>query len=125
MSSLGTVVWFELWVRDPERAKAFYGELFGWSFRPFEGYDPENYWLIDAGEAAAANGALVRHPDAASRPVRGTVVYVQVADLDAAVARVIDLGGTVTAPVRVITASAGSFAMVADAEGNEIGIWAP
>lgn len=124
-SSQGTVIWFEIWVRDPERAMAFYGALFGWSFTPFEGYDPDNYWLIDAGEDAAVHGAVVRHPDSSTRPTRSGVVYVHVPDLDAAIATVIAEGGQVTMPARRITETAGSFAMVADFEGNEVGLWMP
>ncbi|HEY4024730.1 MAG TPA: VOC family protein [Pseudonocardiaceae bacterium] len=124
-SSQGTVIWFEIWVRDAERAKAFYGALFGWSFAPFDGYDPDNYWLIDAGEDAAVNGAVVREPDSAARPSRGTVIYVHVPELDRAVAKVVELGGRVTVPARRITEAGGSFAMVTDFEGNEVGLWMP
>ena len=35
---LHTVIWFELWVTDVERAKAFHGELFGWTLRPMAEY---------------------------------------------------------------------------------------
>jgi hypothetical protein len=124
-SAQGTVIWFEIWVRDPERAKAFYGALFGWSFAPFEGYDPDNYWLIDAGEGAAVNGAVVRQPDSSTRPTRGSLVYVHVPDLSRAIATVIASGGQVTMPARRIAETAGSFAVVADFEGNEVGLWMP
>lgn len=124
-SSRGTVIWFEIWVGDPDRAKNFYGDLFGWSFRPFEGYDPDNYWLIDAGEDAGVNGAVVRATDTTTRPARGTLVYVHVPDLDTAIAKVAELGGSVTEPARRITETGGTFAIVADVEGNEIGLWTP
>ncbi|HEX4226537.1 MAG TPA: VOC family protein [Pseudonocardiaceae bacterium] len=124
-SSQGTVIWFEIWARDPERVKAFYCALFGWSFTPFEGYDPDNYWLIDAGSDAAVHGAVVRQPDASTRPTRGCLVYVHVPDLDRAIATAIASGGRVTMPVRRITETAGSFAVVADFEGNEVGLWMP
>lgn len=124
-SSQGTVIWFEIWVRDLNRAKAFYGELFGWSFTPFDGYDPDNYWLIDAGENAGVNGAIVHEPDAAAPPTRSTVVYVHVPDLDKAIATATELGGVVTMPERKITETGGSFAIVADSEGNQVGLWVP
>ena len=46
------VIWFELWVTDVERAKAFDGELFGWTLRLMAEYHPD-YWLVDAGEGRA------------------------------------------------------------------------
>ena len=52
-----TAIWFEFWVTDVERAKAFYGELFGWTFRPMTEYHPD-YWLVDAGEDRGTIGAL-------------------------------------------------------------------
>ena len=46
---LHTVIWFELWVTDVERAKAFHGELFGWTLRPMAEYHPD-YRHVDAGQ---------------------------------------------------------------------------
>lgn len=37
--SVGKIVWFELPVADVERAKAFYGEMFGWRFERFSEFE--------------------------------------------------------------------------------------
>jgi predicted enzyme related to lactoylglutathione lyase len=34
-SSTANIVWFEIPADDIERAKAFYGKLFGWKIQPF------------------------------------------------------------------------------------------
>jgi hypothetical protein len=47
---LHTVIWFELRVTDVERAQAFYGEPFGWTFRPMAEYHPDS-GPVDAGES--------------------------------------------------------------------------
>jgi predicted enzyme related to lactoylglutathione lyase len=35
----GTAIWFEIGVSDLERAKAFYGGMFGWGYAPLSDYD--------------------------------------------------------------------------------------
>lgn len=124
-TSQGTVIWFEIWVQDLDRAKEFYSTVFNWSFKPYDDYDAENYWLIDAGQDAGVNGALVRSPDGGRATGRQTVVYVHVPDLDQAVKAVEGLGGSVRVPAKKIGQSGGSFAIVVDGEGNEIGLWIP
>jgi predicted enzyme related to lactoylglutathione lyase len=121
-----TVIWFEIWVRDLDRAKAFYTALFGWRYEALAGYDADRYWEIVPGESAGVNGALVHDP---ARPAaaagRSTLVYVHVDDLDAAVERAVAAGGTLVQGRKKITETAGSFALVADPEGNELGLWVP
>jgi uncharacterized protein len=46
---MSSIVWFEIPADDVERAKAFYGALFGWKIEKFPGQ--MEYWHI--GPAAA------------------------------------------------------------------------
>ena len=41
------IVWFEIPANNPERAKKFYGKLFGWKIELFPGMT--DYWHIDMG----------------------------------------------------------------------------
>ena len=117
---LHTVIWFELWVTDIKRAKTFYGELFGWTFRAMAEYDPD-YWLIDAGELRGTIGAL--WPTDVEPTDSGAVVYVAVTDLPDVVARAVHLGGTlVREPTEVGDGS--SFALIRDPGGLLLGLWA-
>src|SRR5947208_14014649 len=58
-----SITWFEIPADNPERAKAFYGNLFGWKITPFPGGG--DYWHIDTGGVDdSPEGALKRrkHP---------------------------------------------------------------
>ncbi len=78
----GEVSFFELGVEDAERARAFYGELFGWGFEPFGG----GFSITGSNVPGGVHGG-----DAGASPY----LFFAVDDLDAAVARVRELGGTV------------------------------
>jgi uncharacterized protein len=121
----GSVIWFEIWVSDLDRAKAFYSGLFGWRFEALAGYDAERYWQIVAGPQDSVNGALVHDPDRGEPSGRTSLLYVHVADLDSAVGRAVELGGSLVQARTMITDTAGSFAIVADPEHNQVGLWAP
>jgi uncharacterized protein len=77
---------FELGVPDAVRAKAFYGELLGWSFETTSG---ENAWIVTPG----VRGGLHDEDDAAN-----IVLYFRIDDIDAAVRRVRELGGEAGEP---------------------------
>src|SRR5205814_6534721 len=54
-----SLVWFEIPADNPERATAFYSNLFGWKITPFPGGG--DYWHIDTGGADdSPDGALKR-----------------------------------------------------------------
>src|SRR5205823_3394751 len=58
-----SIVWFEIPADNPDRAKAFYSNLFGWKINPFPGGG--DYCHIDTGGADdTPDGALKgrRHP---------------------------------------------------------------
>ena len=45
------IVWFEIPADNVERARTFYGKLFGWKIDNFPGSTQKPYWLIDTGSA--------------------------------------------------------------------------
>jgi predicted enzyme related to lactoylglutathione lyase len=114
------VVWFEIVVQQFERAKRFYAELLGWGFERLEGYD-EEYWTVSI-PSSPIGGALAKS-NSVRRPGGGSVVYVQVDDLETMVDAATKLGGVVIVPPKLITPTAGSFAVVADLDGNHIGFF--
>ncbi|NBC95443.1 MAG: VOC family protein [Deinococcus-Thermus bacterium] len=114
---MGRVTHFEIHADDPQRAMAFYGELLGWSFHPWGDIE---YWLTETGppDEPGINGAVMRR----SRPVEGEgiVAYVctaAVEDVDAALAKVRDLGGAVVQGKTAVP-GVGWHAYVEDTEGN-------
>jgi predicted enzyme related to lactoylglutathione lyase len=119
MTAPGAIVWFELWVPDVERAKQFYGQLFGWTFRAMPEYDAQ-YWLIEGG--SGLGGALLPGEAANNSDRAGTVVYVAVSDLAAAAERCLALGGRVEQDATEI-GDGTSFILVRDPFGTRLGLW--
>jgi predicted enzyme related to lactoylglutathione lyase len=90
-----TWAWNELFSSDVERSKQFYSDVFGWTYNGMEMGAGGTYWVIEGGECGG-RGGLMEHcemvpaecPDAWS-------VYFMVSDIEATMAAVGDLGGSV------------------------------
>jgi uncharacterized protein len=102
------IVWFEIPAGDTEQARSFYGDLFGWRFQPFDGQD---YHV-----SYEAGGAVV---DAAEQ--NGVKIYFGVDDIDAAIARVRELGGHAGEKEEI--PNVGWYANGAHVDGNPIGLY--
>ena len=117
------VGWFEIHVQDMSRAKAFYTQVFGFSFESLESPDPAMELCAFPGpmdDSHGASGALVRMDDGPTG-VGGTIVYFMCNDCAVEAGRVADSGGQVTRPKFAI-GQYGHVAMVMDTEGNMIGL---
>jgi uncharacterized protein len=92
-----SLCWNELYTRDPEGAKAFYGEVFGWEpgSPPFEGAGDYVVWNVDGNGV----GGMMPMGDmfTAEVPPHWAVTFA-VADTDATVAKALELGGSATSP---------------------------
>jgi predicted enzyme related to lactoylglutathione lyase len=111
-NSGGRFVWYELATTDVEAAKAFYSAVVGWrTAQTSEG--PAGYTLFIAGNTPAAG--LTKLPEEALRA--GVLAqwsgYVGVEDVDAAAARVKQLGGTVYIPPTDLP-NVSRFSVIAD-----------
>jgi uncharacterized protein len=102
----GCMVWNELASADPERARAFYGELFGWTAEP----DQSGYATVK--REGAINGGI--RPAQDGEPPHW-LVYFSFAKADEAAKAVGEAGGRVLAgPLDV---AVGRIAIVADGQG--------
>ena len=56
------VVHFEIFTDDPETVQPFYRDIFGWTFKKFEG-GPIEYWLVTTGDDKdpGINGGMTQH----------------------------------------------------------------
>ncbi|MCB1271525.1 MAG: VOC family protein [Microthrixaceae bacterium] len=121
----GVPSWTDLATPDPEAAKAFYGELFGWSYESNPTGTPGNdYIMANKGDSAAAGIMLLSEEMAASGmpPVWST--YVTVTDIEATAKKAEAAGGTVLqAPMEVM--QAGRMAVLSDPAGAVICAWQP
>jgi uncharacterized protein len=113
----GALVWNELGSPDLAASSAFYSGLFGWNIAPFEG-SPEPYLSIKNGEA---NNGGMRELSQAGVPPHW-LVYFGVEDIDGALARVNELGGTKMAgPIDIQIAK---IAVVQDPQGAVFALYA-
>lgn len=113
----GNFLWYELMTTDVDAAAAFYGEVIGWSSRPFDPTDPSGYRLLATADTEI--GGLMALPQdgagaADARP--GWIGYIGVDDLDAAAAAIVADGGHQLVPPTDIP-DIGRFAVVADPQG--------
>ena len=104
--------YFEFSGPNPGALAHFYEEVFGW--KPAPGPFP-NYISI-AGDAGAGLAGGFRQED---KPER--VLYIRVADLDAALAKVVAAGGRVLIPPTNVPGVV-HFALFEDPQGNRTGL---
>lgn len=116
----GRFIWREQISTDVERSKAFYGELFNWTFKamPMPGMD---YIVIEA--AGKGIGGLMA-PPAGAPPMSFWGTYLSVPDVDAATAKATELGGAVHVPPTDIP-TVGRFSFVADPQGAVLYLFKP
>lgn len=109
----GALCWNELTCRDPDAAKAFYRDVFGWSAADgTPGGQP--YTTFSLGDAPVA-GMIVMDERWPVRLPAYWAIYFAVADPDAAAEHARSLGGTVT--VEPFDTPAGRMAVLADPHG--------
>ncbi|WP_353510408.1 VOC family protein [Intrasporangium sp.] len=126
---MSRVVHFEIQADDLERAKAFYGTVFGWSFQDYGQMTGSPYWGVVTGpdDQAGINGGLMQRPAATPTAGQGTNAFVctmQVDDYDATERRILDAGGEVALPKTALTGMAWQGYYL-DPEGNTFGIHQP
>ena len=120
----GKVVHFEIPYDDGDRARRFYGEIFGWELSEMPGMD---YTLVVTGpsgdrgptEAGYINGGMMSR---SAGPATGPVVVMDVESIDAALGKVEGAGGSVVVPKQPV-GEMGFTAYVKDPEGNVVGLW--
>jgi predicted enzyme related to lactoylglutathione lyase len=111
---------FEIPVADLDRAIRFYEAVFEVQLRraTVDGHAMAFFPRVDG--APGASGALAMG-DTYVPSTRGTLVYFDVADVDATVARALAHGGRLLYPKKDVGA-AGFVAEVEDSEGNRIAL---
>src|SRR5262249_52982286 len=115
---MSSIVWFEIPADDVERAKSFYGALFGWKIEKFPG--PMEYWHIDTGGADdTPDGGLLKRQNPQHQ---GITSYISVASVDESAAKVEKLGGKICLPKTAVP-EMGYFVICQDPENNTFALW--
>lgn len=115
----GKFVWHDLITDDVEAAKAFYGGLFGWTFRDATRPGGGPYVLI-VGEGDRLLGGIVEVEDGDGVDYSRWLGYISSGDVDAAAAAAERLGGRlIVAPREVGTVA--RITVVQDPQGAVVG----
>jgi uncharacterized protein len=121
------VVHFEIPAEDVERAKGFYGSVFGWQLQtmqmPGGEYTIAMTTAVDdqtqqPREPGAINGGLMQRTEQTPSPV----ITIDVDAIDDTLQEVEAAGGTTVAP-RTEIEGMGAFAYFKDPDGNVMGLW--
>jgi len=115
------VVHFEIPAEDVERARKFYGDLFGWKIEKITDPTPMDYWMVMTGKEEGQmgiDGGMMKRQD----PRQQTIIYIEVPSVDEYVDKVKGLGGNVVVP-KMAVPGMGYFAVCLDPENNGFGLW--
>ena len=114
------VGWFELYVQDMERARAFYQKTFEVSLGRLESGDLEMWAFPGGPQLPGCPGALVKMAGKDSG-VGGTIIYFSCLDCAIEAARAVENGGQMQRE-KMSIGQYGFIALVIDTEGNMIGL---
>ncbi|MFN3750689.1 MAG: VOC family protein [Thiobacillus sp.] len=118
------VVWFELYVEDMPRARAFYETMLGITLESLKMPDSQDdleMWAFPMDMTrTGAGGALAKMAGVAPGG-GGTLVYFACEDCAVEARRAVDAGGSLLKPKMAI-GEYGFIAIVQDTEGNCIGL---
>jgi uncharacterized protein len=125
---MSKVVHFEIPADDVDRAKDFYGSVFGWQLQTMSMGEGGDYTIamttpIDdesqlPTEPGAINGGMMQRTE----QVPGPVITIEVDAIDDALQEIESRGGSTVTP-RTAIEGMGAFAYFKDPEGNVMGLW--
>jgi predicted enzyme related to lactoylglutathione lyase len=124
---MSKVVHFEIPADDLDRAKNFYGSVFGWELQtmPMEGGEYTSVKTTDVDEQTqvptepgAINGGMFVRDERLTSPV----ITIDVDGIDDALKQIEAEGGSTVTP-RTAIPGMGAFAYFKDPEGNVLGLW--
>lgn len=132
MDEKNAIVHFEIPADDPERAVAFYKDIFGWGIEKMDmpedsstGGDP--YYIVRTAETddnhmikkpGAINGGLMKRKS----PSQPFMNYINVDDIEKVLTDVKEKGGETIMPKTAIAPGMGFIGAFKDTEGNIMGL---
>ena len=121
------VVHFEIPADDVDRAKEFYGSVFGWQLQTMSMGDsdytiamttPTDEQTQQPTEAGGINGGMMQRTPHTPAPV----ITIDVEEIDQSLKEIESRGGSTVTP-RTAIPGMGAFAYFKDPEGNVMGLW--
>jgi len=109
---MNRVVNFDFHTEQPEKAKAFFSDIFGWKFTEWLN---EEYWLIETGDkhSHGVNGSMIKR----RHPQQMPSIMIEVANIDLTLLKIVEEGGRIVQPKRTIP-KVGYMAYFKDPEEN-------
>lgn len=106
------VIYFEIPSANPDANRQFYEQVFGWQFQQWGG---QEYWFAHTGNDGerGINGAVIRE----TGPQHPVINTISVEDIDEAVRRITQAGGTVYRSKKAIP-TVGWIAFFTDPDDN-------
>jgi uncharacterized protein len=116
--------WFQIPATDAVRAKAFYETICGVTLEKMEAGPAMEMWGFPTDWRKGEIGGAIVCGEGAVPSATGTMVFLNGdPDLQAILDRVEGAGGKILAPkTQIGMEDAGSFAIIADTEGNTVGL---
>jgi len=108
------IVHFEIRSEDPNATRAFYGELFGWTYPP--GGFPDYTYVESGVPQGTIPGGI--SPLQGGKPM--VTVFAGVVDVPAALEKAVALGATIVQPAT--RAPGVTFGLFADPQGHVVGV---
>lgn len=126
---MGRLVHFEIHVDDMERAKKFYGDVFGWTFQDWSDYAGMPYCGAVTGDDSelGINGALMQRQGPSpetNQALNGYACTMNVENYDSTESKILERGGRVALPKYALPGMAWQ-GYYTDTEGNTFGIHQP
>lgn len=117
------VGWFEIPVKDLDRAIAFYEKVFDFKLNKQTLGPLEMAWFPMLDEKPGSTGTLVKH-EMYTPSEDGVLVYFTAhsGDLANELSRVEDAGGKILQPKKQISEEYGYMALILDTEGNKVAL---
>ena len=104
---------------DLAKTKAFFTDIFGWTFQDIPGF--ETYAMFQTPNGLG--GGVDVGPNAEPPSDQGPILHIEAEDIDATLAKIIENGGRTIVPKTAISDEFGYFALFLDNVGNRLGLW--
>src|SRR5690349_13237692 len=119
--TMSKFVWFEYVTQDVQKAKGFFGELFGWTAQEMPKSELGSYSMIASGDRTI--GGYLPTPEGAPKEAQW-LSHLGVKSAAETAAQVQKLGGKLLkAPAKM--GEFGTMAVVADPHGGMLALWQP
>lgn len=120
MPQLGQICWNELATANVQKAKEFYGKVFGWEFADQQMGDM-TYTMIKA-NGKDLGGIWAIPTDKQKEIPPHWIAYISVANLDEALKSAGESGASIVKPSATV-GDCGRFAIIVDPTGAHIALW--